>query len=85
MDLAETLTDEEAVSRAFDEAWLWTAIDKLPEKRRRILLMHKRDGLKYSEIAEQLDISERTVRNQLSRALKTLREGANKLYFFFFA
>lgn len=78
-DLTETLSDEETLSRSFDEAWLWTAIDKLPEGRRKILLMNKRDGLKYSEIAEQLDISERTVRNQLSRAMKTLREGAKKV------
>lgn len=83
-ELSDTVSDEEALSRSFDEAWLWTAIDKLPAGRRKILLMHKRDGLKYSEIAEQLGISERTVRNQLARAMKTLREGAKKFLLFFF-
>ncbi|MDO5442928.1 MAG: sigma factor-like helix-turn-helix DNA-binding protein, partial [Bacteroidia bacterium] len=44
-----------------------------------------RDGLKYAEIAERLGVSERTVRNQISRALKTLREGAKKVLMFIFA
>ncbi len=84
-DAEEPITDEEALTRSFDEAWLWTAIDKLPEGRRRMFLMHRRDGLKYAEIAERLGVSERTVRNQISRALKTLREGAKKIFIFFFA
>lgn len=79
-DVAEPITDEEALSRSFDEARLWTAVESLPEGRRRMLLMHRRDGLKYSEIAERLGVSERTVRNQISRALKTLRGRAKKFF-----
>ena len=44
-----------------------------------------RKGLKYEEIAEELGISENTVRNQISKALKILKEGAQKIYMFFFA
>ena len=47
--------------------------------------MSKRDGLKYEEIAEELGISENTVRNQISKALKTLKEGAQKIISYFFA
>jgi len=36
--------------------------------------MHKVDGLKYSEIAERLNISVNTIENHMSRALKTIRE-----------
>ena len=47
--------------------------------------MNKRDGLKYEEIAEELNLSVNTVRNQISKALKVLKEGVHKLYTFFFA
>lgn len=55
-------------------------IDRLPEGRRRMLLMHLRDGLKCPEIAKRLGVSEGTVRNQIYRALKALRRNN---YFFF--
>lgn len=84
-DAEAPITDEEALFRAYDEAWLWTAIESLPEGRRRMLMMHRRDGLKYSEIAERLGVSERTVRNQISRAMKTLREKAKRFFLFIFA
>lgn len=79
------VVDEEAEDRSFIWAKLWTAIDKLPEKRREILLMNKRDGMTYSEIASQLGISENTVHAHIAKALKTLREGAKKIFLFFFA
>lgn len=73
--------DDEILESAFDEARLWAAIEALPEGRRRMLLMHKRDGLKYSEIAERLGVSEGTVKNQISRALRALRKSLKKFYF----
>ena len=80
----EGVPDEEAVERSFEEARIWTAIDALPERRREILLMSKRDGVPPEEIAEHFGISERTVRNQISRALQALRRGAKKVYLFLF-
>ena len=50
------------------------AIQSLPEKCRQIFELSRFDGLKYSEIAAQLDISVKTVENQMSKALKILRE-----------
>ena len=50
-----------------------------------VFIMSKRDGLKYEEIAEELGLSVNTVRNQISKALKVLKEGVHKLYTFFFA
>lgn len=50
------------------------AIDALPEKCRQIFTMSKIEGLKYREIARQLEISENTVENQMAIALKKLRE-----------
>lgn len=50
------------------------AINELPEKCREIFTMNRFDNLKYSEIAEILDISIKTVETQMGRALKKLRE-----------
>ena len=43
-----------------------------------------RDGMKYEEIAVRLHISVNTVKNQMSKALKTLKESVRKVYLFFF-
>ena len=80
----EGVPDEEVVERSFEEARVWTAIDRLPSRRREILLMSKRDGVPAEEIAEHFGISERTVQNQISRALQALRRGAKKVYLFLF-
>lgn len=75
--------EEPTVEDAEVEARLWTAIDTLPEKCREIFLMSKRDGLKQEEIAQELGISLQTVKNQVSKALKILKDGAMKIYTFF--
>ena len=49
-------------------------IAALPEKCRQIFQMNRFDGLKYGEIADKLDISVKTVENQMSKALKILRK-----------
>ncbi len=70
----ESVPDEDGLlEQSYSEARMWDAIDRLPEGRRRMLLMHVRDGLKCPEIAKRLGVSEGTVRNQIFRALKTLR------------
>lgn len=76
------IEENDAEQRSAIEARLWTAIDSLPEKCRQIFLMSKRDGLKYEEIAEELGLSVNTVRNQISKALNTLKDGAKKIYSF---
>ena len=75
--------DEETVDRSFVWARLWAAIDGLPERRREILLLNKRDGLTCTEIAARMGISEHTVRNQLAKALKALREASPRIFYFF--
>lgn len=52
---------------------LYGAIEKLPEKRKNILLLNKIQGLDINQIAQQLDLSPQTVKNQLGSALKQLR------------
>ena len=72
-DLCGVISDEQAQESSFREAELWTAIELLPERCREIFLMSKRDGMTYREIAEELNLSEKTVEHQISKALKTLR------------
>ena len=50
------------------------AVDKLPERCREIFELSKYEGKKYKEIADQLNISIKTVENQMGKALKMLRE-----------
>lgn len=50
------------------------AINQLPEKCKQIFLLSRYGGLTYQEIAEELDLSVKTVENQMSIALKKLRE-----------
>ena len=49
-------------------------IEKLPPERKKVFVMSRFDNLKYKEIAEKLDISVKTVENQMGKALKFLRE-----------
>jgi RNA polymerase sigma-70 factor (ECF subfamily) len=51
---------------------LYQAIDQLPEQCRKVFMMSRFDGLKQQEIARLLDISIKTVKNHITRALKTL-------------
>lgn len=54
------------------------AVEDLPERRRIIYQMARHHGMSYAEIATALDISPKTVENQMGRALKTLREKLRK-------
>lgn len=66
--------DEEIVDTSERDAEIWKAIDKLPEKCREVFLLSKRDGLTNEEIAEELGISIKTVKNQMTKAFSRLRE-----------
>jgi len=48
------------------------AVDSLPAKCKLIYKMAREDGLKHKEIAELLGLSEKTVENQISIALKKI-------------
>lgn len=50
------------------------AIANLPEQMRKIFKLSRYEGLKYSAIAEHLNISVKTVETQMSRALAKLRQ-----------
>ena len=47
---------------------------KLPPKTREVFLLSRRSGMTYKEIADELDISVKTVENQMGRALRILKD-----------
>lgn len=53
-------------------AWYIRSVEELPEQRRKIYLL-KEQGMTTQEIADQLNLSSHTVKNQLAAAYKTLR------------
>lgn len=68
----KNFTDESIVSELEDK--IRKSIDSLPVERRKVFVLSRFEGLKYREIAERLNISVKTVENQMSKALKFLRE-----------
>lgn len=66
--------DEEIVDTSLRDARIWKAIDALPERCREVFLMSKRDGLSNDDIAAELNISVKTVKNQMTKAFTRLRE-----------
>ena len=50
------------------------AMEKLPEQCRLVFKLSRFEELKYSEIADQLNISVKTVENHMGKALKIMRE-----------
>jgi RNA polymerase sigma-70 factor (ECF subfamily) len=64
--------EEHIVRRELSDALL-RAIDRLPERRRQIILLRLQQ-LSYSEIAQILEISPKTIEAQVTQAFATLRE-----------
>lgn len=67
-------TPHEQFERDEQAAALRRAIDALPERRRMVLLLRWRDGMRNEQVAELMGISVKTVENQITQALRTLRE-----------
>lgn len=56
------------------QAKIARTIEKLPERCGQIFCMNRFEGLKYSEIAEKLSVSVKTVEANMGRALKEFRK-----------
>lgn len=49
-------------------------VENMPKKRREIFEMSRNEGIPNNQIAKQLNVSQRTVENQLSLAMKKIRD-----------
>lgn len=63
-----SLYNETELRQALDNA-----ISKLPERCREVFILSRFENLKNKEIAEKLGITEKTVENQINKALRVLR------------
>jgi RNA polymerase sigma-70 factor (ECF subfamily) len=65
--------DTQLTENTIDDA-LATALSELPERSRQVFELSRANGLKYSEIAETLGLSVKTVESHMGKALRLLRE-----------
>lgn len=64
---------EEQASKFMLKEFLYSSIRQLPPKCQEIFVLNKVNGLTYNEIAEDLEISVKTVENQIGKAYRKLR------------
>lgn len=82
LDQVEELDLDAVLEAKFLKDLLQAEVERLPEKTKIIFNYSRIDNLNSREIAEKLNISPRTVENQLSNALKVLRKFLKNLNFF---
>ena len=70
-------TPEGAAEHAELQERLGTALQRLPEVQREIVLLHDLEGWRHREIAERLGIPSGTVRSHLHVARKSLRQDSD--------
>ena len=73
-DLNSFLDTEHEVFYSDFEQLAETVIDKLPVQQKEIFLLSKKEDIPSKEIAHKLNLSLRTVENQIYRAAKKIRE-----------
>jgi len=84
--LADTYPEDEEDPAIFSTdvmLKLEEAISSLPRNRREIFRLSREKGMKYREIAAEMNISVKTVEAQMGLALKTLREKLRNMTIFY--
>ena len=71
---AEEIEHKSSQNPAEFHEYLEDVLYGLPQEQKSVFILNKFDGFKYSEIAEMLDISVKTVESRMAKILKTLRE-----------
>ena len=71
----------------FDQkvSFILSEVNKLPRQCKTVFLLAKKDGLKYREISEELNISVKTVERHMNKALRKLRKSLkNEIHLFYY-
>ena len=81
LKIQEITNEHDTYDESFDtyvlselEALFNKSLEKLPERCREVFELSRFHGLKNREIAAKLDLSEKTVENQVTKALHILKE-----------
>lgn len=53
---------------------IWNVAEDMPERRKTVFTLYRRNGLSYKEIADVMGITRKTVENHMALALQTIRE-----------
>lgn len=75
-EIADTDSETKLMAREL-EGLVQEEIDRMPEKMKQIFLLSRNEFLSNEEIANQLNLSNQTVRNQMSSAIKRIRIAVN--------
>jgi RNA polymerase sigma-70 factor (family 1) len=78
------IAEEDVFDHFMQYAKLYAALEKLPQQRQKILELAVFDALTYDEIAGKLGITKNTVKTQIARAYRYLRETLGPGDFFLF-
>ncbi len=84
LDELPDIPNEEEFDEQQRYAKLYKAISKLPERRKNILKLAVYESLTYQQIAEKLGISKNTVKTQMARAYRFLKETLEPRDFYLF-
>ncbi len=76
-NLLDTNDPEKILTHKELQHQLDVVIESLPSRCKQIFLMSRMEGLPYKEISEILGIAEKTIENQLVKALRILRGSLN--------
>lgn len=71
-------TSEEKMDSKELEGIIRLAVNLLPEKRQEVYRLSREDGLSHQQIADKLNISINTVKNQIGSSLKFIQEFISK-------
>src|SRR5690606_13732076 len=74
----QTFEEQQIFDKPRDFSKIQELIDRLPESRRNIFIAFVVQGMSYSEIAEDYDITINTVKTQMKRAYAFLRAEATE-------
>ena len=77
---AATASPEQILAAREKLTAMYRAVDELPFKVKQAFLLHRRNGMSYTEIAESLDVSVSSVEKYLLQALRHCRKRLSGLY-----
>jgi RNA polymerase sigma-70 factor (ECF subfamily) len=72
--IVEKNTTEEAIDVKEMQEMINIAVEQLPEQQKKVYKLSRKEGLTAEEIAAQMNLSHKTVKNHLTEALHFIKE-----------